>query len=77
MNTDSLVKNLKLDYGLVDDNAKAVQSSVIQKAINEISAAGGGRLILPKGTYRFARIHFKLNVHLLIEYSQIVKGRLK
>ena len=43
-------KNVGTDYGLVDDNAKANQSEILQKAIDDVAAAGGGRLILPKGT---------------------------
>lgn len=73
MNPDGLTKNLKSDFGLVDDNAKNNQSDLLQKAINAISAKGGGRLILPKGTYRFANIYMNSNVHLLIEKDTVIK----
>ena len=73
MNPDGLTKNLKVDFGLVDDNAKNNQSEVLQKAIDELSAKGGGRLILPKGVYRFAGIYMKSNVHLLIEKDTVIK----
>ena len=73
MDPKSRARNLKSDYGLVDDNAKTNQSDVLQEAISDTSAAGGGRLILPKGTYRFARVYLKSNVHLLIEKDTVIK----
>ena len=67
------MKNLESDYSLVDDGAKTNQSALLQKAINDVAAAGGGRLILPKGTYRFAKVYLKSNVHLLIEKDTVIK----
>jgi len=66
-------KNLKTDYGLVDDNAKSNQSETFQKAIDDLTAAGGGRLIVPKGTYQLAGVRLKSNVHLLIEKDTVIK----
>ena len=71
--TASPAKNLKFDYGLVDDDAETNQSTILQEAINDISTAGGGQLILPKGTYRFAKVYLKSNVHLLIEKDTVIK----
>lgn len=65
--------NVGTDYGLVDDNAKTNQSDVPQKAIDDVAASGGGRLVIPKGTYRFAKILLKSNVHLLIEKDTVIK----
>jgi hypothetical protein len=73
MDPGGLTKNACTDYGLVDDNAKANQSEALQKAIDDVAAAGGGRLILPKGTYRIARILLKSNVHLLIEKDTVIR----
>ena len=73
MKPDGLIKNLKTDFGLVDDNAQSDQSAILQEAIDDVSAKGGGRLILPKGTYRFARVYLKSNVHLLIEKDTVIK----
>ena len=73
MDTNSFVQDLKSDYGLVDDDAKTNQSALLQKAINDVAAAGGGRLIIPKGTYRFAKVYLKSNVHLLIEKDTVIK----
>jgi len=73
MAPNSLAKSVRSDYGLVDDNAETNQSATLQKAIDDVAAAGGGRLILPKGTYRFARVYLKSNVHLLIEKDTVIK----
>ena len=73
MNPNGLARNLQTDFGLVDDNAKSNQSAIIQKAIDDLSTKGGGRLILPKGTYRFAGVYLKSNVHLLIEKDTVIK----
>lgn len=51
MDPDGLTKNACTDFGLVDDGAKANLSEVLQKAIDGVAAAGGGRLILPKANY--------------------------
>lgn len=73
MDPNRLTKNLRTDFSLVDDDAQSNQSDILQKAIDDVAAAGGGRLILPKGTYRFARILLKSNVHLLIEKDTVIK----
>lgn len=73
MDPDGLTKNMKTDFGLVDDNAKSNQSDLLQKAINELSSQGGGRLIIPKGTYCFANVCLNSDVHLLIERDTVIK----
>ncbi|VGO19663.1 glycoside hydrolase family protein [Pontiella sulfatireligans] len=73
MDPNGLTKNAKTDYGLVDDRAKKNQSEVFQKAIDDLAEKGGGRLIVPKGTYRLAGVKLKSNIHLLIEAGTILK----
>ena len=73
MNPDGFSKNLKKDFGLVDDNAKKNQSEVLQKAIDMISAKGGGNLFIPKGTYQFYGIAMKSKVHILIEKGTVIR----
>ncbi len=73
MDPNGPTKNAGADYGLVDDNAKSNQSDVMQKAIDDVAASGGGRLVIPKGTYRFANVLLKSNVHLLIEKDTVIK----
>lgn len=70
---DSPSRNLREHYGLVDDRGTRNQSEVLQKAIDEMSDNGGGRLLLPKGTYNLSHIYMKSNVHLLIEKDTIIK----
>ena len=73
MDPNGPTKNAGTDYGLVDDNARTNQSDVMQKAIDAVAAAGGGRLVIPKGTYRFANVLLKSNVHLLIKKDTVIK----
>lgn len=74
MNPNGRMKNLQSDYSLVDDNARANQSHIFQKAIDEIASVGGGRLVVPRGTYRLAGVRLKSNVHLLIENGTVFKA---
>ncbi|WP_419194038.1 hypothetical protein [Novipirellula herctigrandis] len=73
MDPNGPTKNVGSDYGLVDDNAKTNQSDVLQKAIDDVAASAGGRLVIPQGTYRFASVKLKSNVHLLIEKDTVIK----
>lgn len=73
MDPNGPTKNLRIDYGLLDDDAQANQSDTLQAAIDDIASVGGGRLILPKGTYCFAGVYLRSNVHLLIEKDTVIK----
>ena len=73
MDPNGLTKNLQSDYGLVDDDALTDQSETFQKAIDDLAAQGGGRLIVPKGTYRLAGVRLRSNIHLLIEKDTVIK----
>ena len=74
MNPHGPRKDLRRDFGLIDDNAEHNQSAKLQKAIDTIAEEGGGRLFLPKGTYRLSEIYLKSNVHLLIEKDTVIKS---
>jgi hypothetical protein len=73
MDPNGPTRNLQLDYGLVDDDASTDQSKTFQKAIDDLAAQGGGRLIVPKGTYRLAGVRLRSNIHLLIEKDTVIK----
>ena len=73
MDPNGPTRNLQLDYGLVDDDASTDQSETFQKAIDDLAAQGGGRLIVPKGTYRLAGVRLRSNIHLLIENDTVIK----
>ncbi|WP_139958680.1 hypothetical protein [Flavicella sediminum] len=75
MNPKGLSKNLKKDYGLVDDNAATNQSEKLTKAIDFIHKKGGGRIIIPKGTYNLSGIKLKSNVHILIDAGTVIKPK--
>lgn len=66
-------RNLVRDFGLVADNAASDQSAKVQAAIDRVSAQGGGKLLLPKGTYSFSSIYMNSNVHLLIDKDVVIK----
>lgn len=67
----TLTKNLKDDYG-VDGTGNSTDSPKLQQAINEVSSAGGGSILLPEGTYQLKSIVMKSNVHILIEANSII-----
>lgn len=73
MDPQGFTKNLKSDYGLVDDNAAADQSDVLLKAIEEVNQAGGGNIVIPKGVYRLSSINLKSDIHLLIDAGTVIK----
>ncbi|WP_139958681.1 T9SS type A sorting domain-containing protein [Flavicella sediminum] len=72
MDSEGVYKNLKDDYGLVDDNASTNQSQKLVDAINDLSALGGGRIIIPKGVYNFYGIRLQSNIHILIEGETVI-----
>ena len=67
-----LVKDLVKDYGLVSSQTKD-QSQKLQSAINDISKKGGGKLIVPKGTYVFYNVYMNSNVHLVVDKEAVFK----
>jgi hypothetical protein len=73
MDPNGLTRNLQIDFGLIDDNAASNQSAKFQEAIDDLARKGGGRLIVPKGTYRLAGVRLKSNIHLLIEKGTVIK----
>lgn len=63
-----------LDYGAVGDG-KNLDSIAIQKAIDDCSESGGGRVYLPGGkVYKSGSIILKSNVELYIENGSVIKG---
>lgn len=63
-----------LDYGAVG-NGTTNDAAAIQAAVNDCSAAGGGRVLLPGGKiYRSGSLVLKSNVELHLEMGAVLKG---
>ena len=62
-----------VDYGAVADG-KTINTQFIQKAIDACHEKGGGKVIIPEGTFVTGTIYIKDNVNLHIEEKAILKG---
>ena len=62
-----------LEYGAVADGATN-NAVAIQRGINTISAAGGGRLTIPAGTFLSGSIELKAGVELHLERGAVAHG---
>lgn len=60
-------------FGAVGDGKK-LNTSAIQKAIDACSSKGGGRVVVPKGTFLSGGFHLKNNVNLFLEADAIILG---
>lgn len=67
----TLQKNLRDDYG-VDGTGNSTDSYWLQRAIDEVSAAGGGKIYLPASMYQLKGVILKSNVHILIEANTVI-----
>lgn len=50
-------------------------TTLLQKAIDETSAKGGGKIHIAKGDYQLGNIYMRSNVHLLIDKDVIIRPR--
>ncbi|MFI3318935.1 MAG: hypothetical protein SNH88_07090 [Rikenellaceae bacterium] len=64
MNPNGLKKDGVKDYGLKSGTAD--QTKTLQRAIDEISAGGGGILTITDGTYYINGVNLKSNVHIVV-----------
>ena len=62
-----------LDYGAKQDTT-VLSTEAIQQAIDACSAAGGGRVVVPAGSYKIGTIILKDNVHLYLEQGATLYG---
>ena len=60
------------DYGAVGDG-KTNCTQAINKAISAANKAGGGRVVVPPGTFLTGAIYLKSNVNLYISQGAVVK----
>ena len=62
-----------LDYGAKQDTT-VLSTAAIQQVIDACSAAGGGRVVVPAGSYKIGTIILKSNVHLYLEQGATLYG---
>lgn len=72
MPTYQLTKNLVQDYD-VDNDFDTDDSAQMQRAINDISKNGGGKLIIPAGNYSFIDIEVKSNIHIEVHSAAVIR----
>lgn len=61
------------DYGVAMDST-AVQTAAIQAVIDSAEAAGGGRIVVPRGTFLTGGLFFKPGTTLHLEEGAVIKG---
>ncbi len=59
-------------YGAVPDG-KTLCSAAIEKAVEACAEAGGGRVVIPRGTFLTGAIHLKSNVNLHISEGAVLR----
>ena len=70
----SLGKTYNLrDFGAVSDPA-IVQTALIQKAIDQAAADGGGVVVIPEGVYKSGALFFKQGTHLYLSRGAVLLG---
>lgn len=62
-----------VNYGAVNDTTQ-LSTVAVQKAIDDCSAAGGGRVVVPTGNYKIGTIILKSNVHMHLELGATLYG---
>lgn len=62
-----------LDYGAMADTT-VLSTKALQQAIDDCSEAGGGRVVVPAGSYKIGTIILKSNVHLYLEQGSTLFG---
>ncbi|TXF86677.1 Iota-carrageenase A2 [Neolewinella aurantiaca] len=65
-------KNLQVDYS-VDGKGSPSDSKMLQRAIDQVAAKGGGIITLTAGTYHLHNIELRSNVHLRIDKDVVIE----
>ncbi len=61
------------EYGAVADDS-TMNTEAIQNLIDTVSAAGGGVIVVPEGTFKSGAIFFKPGTHLHVQKGGVLKG---
>ena len=62
-----------MDYGARQDTT-VLSTEALQRAIDDCSRAGGGRVVVPTGSYKIGSIILKSDVHLFLEHGATLYG---
>ena len=62
------------DYGVQQGDSTLLQTSAIQAVIDRAEADGGGRVVVPQGTYLTGALFFKPGTKLHLEKDATLKG---
>ena len=62
-----------LDYGAVSDTTR-LSTKAIQQAIDACSQAGGGRVVVPTGSFKIGTIQLRSHVNLHLEHGATLYG---
>lgn len=64
--------NYKEQYN-VDNSFDTDDSASLQQAIDDLSAAGGGKIFIAKGNYTFGNVFLKSNVHIEVDSESVFR----
>ncbi len=62
-----------LDYGAVSDTTQ-LSTAAVQRAIDACSKAGGGRVVVPAGSYKIGTLQLRSHIHLHLEHGATLYG---
>ena len=62
-----------VNYGAKSDTT-VLSTQAIQRAIDDCSRAGGGRVVVPAGNYKIGTIELRSNIHLYLEQGATLYG---
>ena len=72
--SSAFAKNIDItEYGAKGDGM-TINTKIIQKAIDSCAMAGGGKVIIPAGTFLSGTVYLKNKVNLYLEEGAILKG---
>ena len=62
-----------VDYGAKNDTT-VLSTEALQRAIDDCSRAGGGRVVVPTGGYKIGSVELRSDVHLYLEHGATLYG---
>ena len=71
-NASAQLYNIK-DYGAIGDG-KTMNTQAIQKAVDAASSKGGGKVVVPAGSFLTGTVHLKSGIELNLEPNSVLLG---